>query len=30
MAELGKEIEKHNDFVLIDLEEDYLQLPYKT
>ncbi|XP_077211791.1 putative beta-1,3-galactosyltransferase 12 isoform X2 [Tasmannia lanceolata] len=30
MADLEKEVEKYNDFVLIDIEEDYLKLPYKT
>ncbi|XP_050219650.1 probable beta-1,3-galactosyltransferase 12 [Mercurialis annua] len=30
MAELEKEIEKYRDFMLIDVEEEYLRLPYKT
>ncbi|XP_010526149.1 PREDICTED: probable beta-1,3-galactosyltransferase 12 [Tarenaya hassleriana] len=30
MAELQKEIEKYRDFMLIDVEEEYLRLPYKT
>lgn len=30
MAELEKEIEKHNDFMIIDVEEEYLKLKYKT
>ncbi|XP_057831119.1 probable beta-1,3-galactosyltransferase 12 isoform X2 [Cryptomeria japonica] len=30
MAELEKEIEKYKDFMLIDVEEEYLKLPYKT
>ncbi|XP_020531657.1 probable beta-1,3-galactosyltransferase 12 isoform X1 [Amborella trichopoda] len=30
MAELEEEIEKYNDFMVIDVEEDYLKLPYKT
>ncbi|KAJ4952999.1 hypothetical protein NE237_029831 [Protea cynaroides] len=30
MADLEKEIEKYNDFMLIDVEEEYLKLPYKT
>ncbi|XXG57089.1 hypothetical protein AAC387_Pa03g4334 [Persea americana] len=30
MAALGKEVEKYKDFMLIDVEEDYLKLPYKT
>ncbi|KAE8658063.1 putative beta-1,3-galactosyltransferase 12 [Hibiscus syriacus] len=30
MAMLEKEIEKYRDFMLIDVEEEYLKLPYKT
>ncbi|KFK32543.1 hypothetical protein AALP_AA6G256600 [Arabis alpina] len=30
MAELEKEIKKYRDFVLLDVEEEYLRLPYKT
>ncbi|KAM7490539.1 hypothetical protein LguiA_033460 [Lonicera macranthoides] len=30
MEELEKEIDKYNDFMLIDVEEEYLKLPYKT
>lgn len=30
MAELDKEIDKYKDFMLIDIEEEYSQLPYKT
>lgn len=30
MAELEKEIEKYNDFMIIDVEEEYLKLKYKT
>lgn len=30
MARLEKEIEKYRDFMLIDVEEEYLRLPYKT
>ncbi|XP_015573160.1 probable beta-1,3-galactosyltransferase 12 [Ricinus communis] len=30
MAQLEKEIEKYRDFMLIDVEEEYLRLPYKT
>ncbi|KAF8406889.1 hypothetical protein HHK36_006010 [Tetracentron sinense] len=30
MANLQKEVEKYNDFMLIDVEEEYLKLPYKT
>ncbi|XP_052210012.1 probable beta-1,3-galactosyltransferase 12 isoform X1 [Diospyros lotus] len=30
MAELEKEIQQYKDFMLIDVEEEYLKLPYKT
>ncbi|XP_065851353.1 probable beta-1,3-galactosyltransferase 12 isoform X2 [Euphorbia lathyris] len=30
MAQLDKEIDKYRDFMLIDVEEKYLRLPYKT
>ncbi|KAK9273651.1 hypothetical protein L1049_018461 [Liquidambar formosana] len=30
MAQLEKEVEKYKDFMLIDVEEEYLRLPYKT
>ena len=30
MAQLEKEVDKHRDFMLIDVEEEYLKLPYKT
>ncbi|XVF35338.1 hypothetical protein REPUB_Repub18cG0137000 [Reevesia pubescens] len=30
MAMLEKEIEKYRDFMLLDVEEEYLKLPYKT
>lgn len=30
MAELEKEIDKYRDFMLIDVQEEYLKLPYKT
>ncbi|KAK6912820.1 Glycosyl transferase, family 31 [Dillenia turbinata] len=30
MADLAKEVEKYKDFMLIDVEEEYLKLPYKT
>ncbi|CAK9180011.1 unnamed protein product [Ilex paraguariensis] len=30
MAELEREIEKYKDFMIIDVEEQYLKLPYKT
>jgi hypothetical protein len=30
MAELDKEIEKYKDFMRIDFEEEYLNLPKKT
>ncbi|XP_059657041.1 probable beta-1,3-galactosyltransferase 12 [Cornus florida] len=30
MAALEKEVEKYKDFMLIDVEEEYLKLPYKT
>ncbi|CAH2060559.1 unnamed protein product [Thlaspi arvense] len=30
MSELEKEIEKYRDFVLLDVKEEYLRLPYKT
>ncbi|KAK1375790.1 Hexosyltransferase [Heracleum sosnowskyi] len=30
MTELEKEIEKYNDFMILDIEEDYQKLKYKT
>ncbi|KAL6980044.1 galactosylxylosylprotein 3-beta-galactosyltransferase [Sarracenia purpurea var. burkii] len=30
MAELEREIEQYKDFMLIDVKEEYLKLPYKT
>jgi uncharacterized protein (DUF3820 family) len=30
MAQLEKEVDKYRDFMLIDVEEEYLKLPYKT
>uniref|UniRef100_A0A2P2JHR4 Hexosyltransferase n=1 Tax=Rhizophora mucronata TaxID=61149 RepID=A0A2P2JHR4_RHIMU len=30
MAQLRKEVNKYRDFMLIDVEEQYLKLPYKT
>jgi len=30
MADLKKEEEKYHDFMLIDVEEEYIKLPYKT
>lgn len=30
MAELKKEVEDYDDFVLLDIEEEYSKLPYKT
>ncbi|KAF5748318.1 beta-1 3-galactosyltransferase 12 isoform X1 [Tripterygium wilfordii] len=30
MAQLEKEVETYSDFMLIDMEEKYLKLPYKT
>lgn len=30
MAELEKEIEKYNDFLILDVEEEYKKLKYKT
>lgn len=30
MAQLEKEIDKYRDFMLIDVQEEYLKLPYKT
>ncbi|XAR70796.1 Galactosylxylosylprotein 3-beta-galactosyltransferase [Bertholletia excelsa] len=30
MRELEKEIDQYKDFLLIDIEEEYLKLPYKT
>ncbi|GMY28865.1 probable beta-1,3-galactosyltransferase 12 isoform X1 [Fagus crenata] len=30
MAELHKEVEKYKDFIRIDIEEEYLKLPYKS
>ncbi|XP_020251002.1 probable beta-1,3-galactosyltransferase 12 [Asparagus officinalis] len=30
MSELKKEEEKYHDFMLLDIEEEYIKLPYKT
>ncbi|KAM3195291.1 hypothetical protein ACQJBY_071414 [Aegilops geniculata] len=30
MAALEREVEEYDDFVLLDLEEEYSRLPYKT
>lgn len=30
MSQLQKEVEKYKDFLIIDVEEEYLKLPYKT
>ncbi|CAA7024940.1 unnamed protein product [Microthlaspi erraticum] len=30
MAELTREIAEHDDFILLDIEEGYSKLPYKT
>lgn len=30
MARLQKEVDEYKDFMLIDVEEEYLRLPYKT
>jgi Galactosyltransferase len=30
MAALQKEIEEYDDFILLDIEEEYSRLPYKT
>ncbi|KAM5586227.1 putative beta-1,3-galactosyltransferase 14 [Rosa sericea] len=30
MLELGKEVTKYDDFLLLDIEEEYSKLPYKT
>jgi hypothetical protein len=30
MAALNREVEEYDDFVLLDLEEEYSRLPYKT
>nr|GEV41833.1 probable beta-1,3-galactosyltransferase 14 [Tanacetum cinerariifolium] len=30
MAELRKEVEGYDDFLLLDIEEEYSRLPYKT
>lgn len=30
MAELAKEVAKFDDFLLLDIEEEYSKLPYKT
>lgn len=30
MVELQKEVEKYKDFMLIDVREEYLNLPHKT
>lgn len=30
MAELRREIAEYDDFILLDLEEEYSKLPYKT
>lgn len=29
MAELSQEVDKYKDFMLIDVEEEYVKLPYK-
>lgn len=30
MLELGKEVARYDDFLLLDIEEEYSKLPYKT
>lgn len=30
MAELKKEVAEYDDFLLLDIEEEYRKLPYKT
>lgn len=30
MAELAKEVAEYDDFLLLDIEEEYSKLPYKT
>ena len=30
MGELRKEVEEYDDFLLLDIEEEYSKLPYKT
>lgn len=30
MSELKREVAKYDDFMLIDIEEEYSKLPYKT
>lgn len=30
MAELRREIAEYDDFILLDIEEEYSKLPYKT
>lgn len=30
MAQLRREIAEYDDFVLLDIEEEYSKLPYKT
>ena len=30
MAELKKEVAEYDDFILLDIEEEYSKLPYKT
>lgn len=30
MAELRKEVAEYDDFILLDIEEEYSKLPYKT
>lgn len=30
MAELKKEVAEYDDFLLLDIEEEYSKLPYKT
>lgn len=30
MAELRREVAEYDDFVLLDIEEEYSKLPYKT
>lgn len=30
MLELGNEVAQYDDFLLLDIEEEYSKLPYKT
>lgn len=30
MAQLQKEVDQHKHFMIIDVEEEYTKLPYKT